>query len=403
MFIQSNENCKIYKNCNNRCARFDKLLTLDYSASVRELIGLCLRLGFTAFGGPAAHIAMLREEVVQRRKWMSDQHFLDLLGATNLIPGPNSTEMVIHVGYLRAGLPGLIVAGLCFISPAMLMVLALAWLYVHYGSTPQAGWLLYGVKPVVIVLILHALWNLGRTAIKSLWLFALGVLILALYFAGLNEIVLLFGAALVVMIFANTKRIKKNVGKLALIPLGALVVSAAPAFSLGLLFMIFLKIGAVLYGSGYVLFAFLRAEFVQRLAWLSDQQLIDAIAVGQVTPGPVFTAATFVGYILGGLPGALLATLGIFLPSFIFVWLSAPWVPRLRNSVWAASFLDGVNVAALGLMAAITWQLGRAALVDLPTLLIAAAAALLIFRYKVNSAWLVAGGALAGLLISLAG
>jgi len=369
---------------------------------MRELIGLCLRLGFTAFGGPAAHIAMLRDEVVQRRKWISEQHFLDLLGATNLIPGPNSTEMVIHIGYLRAGLPGLIVAGLCFISPAMLMVLALAWLYVQYGSTPQAGWLLYGVKPVVIVLILHALWNLGRTAIKSVRLFVLGALVLALYFAGLNEIVLLFGAAFTVMIFENAGRIKKDFSKLALLPLGVGALVAAPAFSLSLLFVIFLKIGAVLYGSGYVLFAFLRAEFVQRLGWLSDQQLIDAIAVGQVTPGPVFTAATFIGYILGGLPGALLATLGIFLPAFIFVWLSAPWVSKLRDSVWAASFLDGVNVAALGLMAAITWHLGRAALIDLPTLLIATAAALLIFRYKVNSAWLVAGGGLAGLLVSLA-
>jgi chromate transporter len=223
-----------------------------------------------------------------------------------------------------------------------------------------------------------------------------------LYFAGLNEIVLLFGAALAVMIFENARRIKRDVGNLALLPLGAAVAWAAPVFSLGLLFLIFLKIGAVLYGSGYVLFAFLRGEFVQRLGWLSDQQLIDAIAVGQLTPGPVFTAATFIGYVLGGLPGALLATLGIFLPSFIFVWLSAPWIPRLRDSVWAASFLDGVNVAALGLMAAITWQLGRAALIDWLTLLIAAVVALLIFRYKVNSAWLVAGGALAGLLISLA-
>lgn len=368
---------------------------------MRELIGLCLRLGFTAFGGPAAHIAMLREEVVLRRKWISEQHFLDLLGATNLIPGPNSTEMVIHIGYLRAGWPGLFVAGLCFISPAMFMVLALAWLYVHYGSTPQAGWLLYGIKPVVIVLIAQALWNLGQTAIKNVWFFLLAALVLALYLTGINEILLLFGAAFGLFLFENTRRFKNNSIGFAWLPLGVAAVFVAPIFSLGLMFLIFLKLGAVLFGSGYVLFAFLRAEFVTRLNWITDKQLIDAIAVGQVTPGPVFTAATFIGYLLGGVPGALLATLGIFLPSFIFVRLTAPWVPRLRKSATTASFLDGVNVAALGLMAAITWQLGRAALIDWPTLAIAAAAAILIFRYKVNSAWLVGGGALAGLLISL--
>lgn len=365
---------------------------------MRELIGLCLRLGFTAFGGPVAHIAMLREEIVQRRKWLSEQHFLDLLGATNLIPGPNSTEMVIHIGYLRAGWAGLIVAGLCFISPAMLMALALAWLYVHFGSAPQAGWLLYGVKPVVIVLILNAIWNLGRRGIKTFWFFLLAVAVVGLYIMGLNEIFLLFAAAFGVMLFENVKRLKTGV--FAWLPLSA-ATWVASSFSLGAMFLIFLKIGAVLYGSGYVLFAFLRAEFVNRLNWLNDRQLIDAIAVGQLTPGPVFTAATFIGFLLGGLPGALLATLGIFLPSFIFVRLSAPWVPRLRQSVWASSFLDGVNVAALGLMAAVTWQLGRAALIDWPTALIAAAAALLILRFKLNSAWLVAGGALAGLLVSL--
>jgi chromate transporter len=367
---------------------------------MRELIALCLRLGFTAFGGPAAHIAMLREEVVLRRKWISEQHFLDLLGATNVIPGPNSTEMVIHIGYLRAGWSGLLVAGLCFISPAMFMVLALAWLYVQYGSTPQAGWLLYGIKPVVIILIAQALWNLGRTAIKNIWFLLLAGLVLALYLAGVSEVLLLFSAAFGMLLFENARRLKNNLPLLAWLPLGT-AAAVASAFSLGLMFLIFLKIGAVLFGSGYVLFAFLRAEFVTRLSWLTDKQLIDAIAVGQVTPGPVFTAATFIGYLLGGVPGALLATLGIFLPSVIFVWFSAPWVSRLRESVWASAFLDGVNVAALGLMAAITWQLGRAALVDWPTLLIAAVAAILIFRYKVNSAWLVGGGALAGLLISL--
>ena len=389
--------------CHN--PKFDKATAIDYSAVMRELARLFLRLGFTAFGGPAAHIAMLRDEVVLRRKWLTEQRFLDLMGATNLIPGPNSTEMAIHIGYLRAGWRGLILSGVCFIAPAMLMVLALAWLYVEFGSTPQAAWLLYGVKPVVIVLILQALWGLGKTAIKNIWSLLLGLLVLGLYFAGVNEILLLLGAAFLVMSIENLRYFRKVSGKFMIAPLGLLALPALVAnpFSLALMFLLFLKIGAVLYGSGYVLFAFLRADFVQRMAWLSDQQLIDAIAIGQVTPGPVFTAATFIGYLLGGVPGGLLATLGIFLPSFVFVWLSAPWIPRLRKSVWASSFLDGVNISALGLMAAVTWQLGQAAFIDLPTLILGLAAGLLLFRYKVNSAWLILGAAGAGLLWSLIG
>lgn len=363
---------------------------------MRELAKLCLQLGFTAFGGPAAHIAMLRDEVVARRGWLTEQHFLDLLGATNLIPGPNSTEMVLHVGFLRRGWPGLLVAGLCFISPAALAVLALAWLYQSYGSLPQAAWLLYGVKPVVIVLILQALWLLGRTAARSAWLAAVGAAVFALYLLGFNEIALLFGAALLVTLVANVHRGLPPAAAL-LAPLG--IVPAIP-FTLSGLFWTFLKIGTVLYGSGYVLFAFIQAEFVTRLGWLSQQQLIDSIAVGQLTPGPLFTSATFVGYLLGGLPGSLLATVGIFLPSFLLVGLTARWLPRLRQSAWAAAFLDGVNIASVGLMAAVAWQLGAAALVDLPTIGIAVLTAVLL-RYKVNSAWLVLGGALAGLLISL--
>lgn len=361
-----------------------------------ELALLCLQLGLTAFGGPAAHIAMLRDEVVTRRGWLNQQHFLDLLGATNLIPGPNSTEMVLHVGYLRRGWPGLLVAGLCFISPAALAVLALAWLYQSYGSLPQAAWLLYGVKPVVIVLILHALWLLGRTAARSLWLAAVGAGVFALYLLGLNEIALLFAAALLVTLVANAGRRLPPAAAL-LLPLGTL--PTAP-ITLSGLFWVFLKIGTVLYGSGYVLFAFMQAEFVTRLGWLTQQQLIDAIAVGQLTPGPLFTSATFVGYLLGGLPGSLLATLGIFLPSFILVGLTARWLPRLRQSAWAAAFLDGVNIASVGLMAGVAWQLGAAALIDLPTIGIAVLTAVLL-RYKVNSAWLVLGGALAGLLVFL--
>jgi chromate transporter len=358
---------------------------------------LFLRLGFTAFGGPAAHIAMMRAEVVDKRKWLTEQEFLDLLGATNLIPGPNSTEMAIHIGLLRAGWRGLLLAGLCFIAPAMLIVLALAWLYVEYGSTPQATWLLYGIKPVVIVLILQALWSLGKTAVKPLWLGFLGLAILVLFFLGFNELALLFGGALFWVAVKNVGEKAQAVS--ALLPFG--LATAVAGFSLTTLFLSFLKIGAVLYGSGYVLFTFLRAEFVERLAWLTDQQLLDAIAIGQVTPGPLFTSATFIGYVLGGLPGSLVATLGIFLPSFVFVWLSAPWVKRARSSPWASAFLDGVNISALALMAGVTWQLASASFVDLQTIAIGAVAAILLFRYQVNSAWLVLGGALAGLLVSL--
>lgn len=372
---------------------------------MRELIAFFLRMGFTAFGGPAAHIAMLHDEVVTRRRWVDEQHFLDLLGATNLIPGPNSTEMMLHIGYLRAGWRGLLVAGLCFIGPAMLMVLGLAWLYVEYGSTAQAAWLLYGVKPVVIALIAQALWSLGRRAVNSAWMVGLGIAVLVAYFLGFNEILLLLGGGLLAMLLRNIRHFAQVGGAGLLAALGAwsLPTLAAAPFGLGALFLLFLKVGAVLYGSGYVLLVFLRADLVERLAWLTDQQLIDAVAVGQLTPGPILTTATFIGYLLGDVPGALLATLGIFLPSFIFVLITNPLVPRLRQSTWAGAFLDGVNVAALGLMAAVIWQLGRSAVVDSYTLLLAASAAILLFRFKINSLWLVLGGAAAGVLAAWLG
>lgn len=371
---------------------------------LRQVAALFLKLGFTAFGGPAAHTAMMHDEIVKRRGWLTDQEFLDLLGATNLIPGPNSTEMAIHVGFLRAGWPGLIAGGFCFLTPAMLMVLALAWAYVSFGSMPQAQQLLYGIKPVVIAIIVQAIWSLGRRAAKTVFLVICGVAILGLYFLlHINEIVLLLGGGLVIMLLENVRRLRKDAA--ALIPilprLGLPSASiAAAAFSLPVLFLTFLKIGATLYGSGYVLLAFLRADFVQRLGWLTDRQLLDAIAVGQITPGPLFTSATFIGYLLGGVPGGLLATLGIFLPSFVFVAISNPFIPRLRNSAWAGSFLDGINVAALSLMTAVTVQLGQASLVDWPTVLIALIALVLLLRFKLNSTWLIAGGALAGLAIS---
>ncbi|RPJ23518.1 MAG: chromate efflux transporter [Chloroflexi bacterium] len=367
---------------------------------ITEVVALFLKLGFTAFGGPAAHIAIMHDEVVVRRKWLTDEQFLDLLGATNLIPGPNSTEMAIHIGYVRAGWRGLLLAGFCFVAPATLIVLALAWLYVRFGATPQAGWLLYGIKPVVIAIITQALWTLGSKALKNKTLALIGLIAFTLYFLGINEIVLLFAGGLIFMSIANIQRLRA-LQPAILLPLSGIVLAQAPiSFSLSLLFLTFLKIGSVLYGSGYVLLAFLRADFVLRLGWLTDQQLLDAVAIGQVTPGPLFTAATFIGYLLGGTSGALLATLGIFLPSFVFVAISNPLIPKIRNSAWAGSLLDGVNASALGLMAAVTIQLGVSSLMDFFTIVIAAISLILLLRYRVNSTWLIAGGATAGLIFS---
>ncbi len=371
---------------------------------MREVIRLFLRLGFTAFGGPAAHIAMMHDEVVVRRGWMDEQHFLDLLGATNLIPGPNSTEMAIHVGYSRAGWRGLIAAGLCFILPAAFMVGLLAWAYVGYGSSPQGEALLYGIKPVIIAIVFQALLRLGRVAVKGTLLAAVGVAVLLLYLMGVNELLLLFGGAALVVAL----RVTRGWGGagLALLPAlpvlgplaaGSTLLQDAPV-RLGTLFGVFLKVGALLYGSGYVLLAFLRNDLVVQLGWLTDKQLLDAVAIGQFTPGPLFTTATFIGYVLAGVPGAVLATVGIFLPSFLFVALSHPLVPRLRASPWSAALLDGVNVAAIGLMAGVTVQLARAALLDPLTVALALGAALLLFRYKLNSVWLVLAGGAVGLL-----
>jgi chromate transporter len=366
---------------------------------LNEVAKLFLKLGITAFGGPAAHIAMMHDETVKRRKWLSDQEFLDLVGATNLIPGPNSTEMAIHIGFLRAGWRGLIIGGACFIVPAVLIVLCLAWVYVRYGTTPQVEWLLYGIKPVVIAIIVQALWSMGKKAVKGPLAGAIAVIVIILFFVGINEIALLFAGGLIVMVVMNYRRLRGRVGALIIPISGAGILSQiAISFSLPWLFLIFLKIGSVLYGSGYVLLAFLRADFVVRLGWLTDQQLLDAVAIGQVTPGPVFTTATFIGYILGGIPGSLLATLGIFLPSFVFVAISNPLIPRLRKSRWVSGLLDGVNVASLGLMAAVTWQLGRASLTGPLTILIAIGSFVSLVWFKVNSTWLIAGGGIIGLL-----
>jgi chromate transporter len=276
----------------------------------------------------------------------------------------------------------------------------LAWAYVHFGTTPQAEWLLYGVKPVVIAIIGQALWGLGQKAVKDLLMAIVGVLVIALYFLGFNEILLLFAAGFTVMLVCNFQRLRGQTMGLFIVPLAGagLLPQASASFGLPLLFLTFLKIGSVLYGSGYVLLAFLRADFVVRLGWLTDQQLLDAIAIGQVTPGPVFTTATFLGYLLGGTSGALIATLGIFLPSFIFVAISNPLIPRMRKSVWIRSMLDGINVASLGLMGAVSWQLGVASLIDPLTIAIASASLFMLIRFKINSTWLIVGGGLLGLL-----
>ena len=376
-----------------------------------EVFPAFLKLGFTAFGGPAAHIGMFRDEFVRRRKWLGDEAFLDLLAAANLIPGPNSTEMAMHIGFVRAGWLGLVAGGLGFILPAMFIVLTLAWFYARYGSAPQAAWLLYGIKPVLIAVILQALWELGRKALKDRQTVGIGLACLLLYFLGVNEILLLFAGGLTMMLLRNGICPRGTPAAL-LFPLHFDVVSlvnaalstpafAPVAFALSTLFLTFLKIGSILYGSGYVLVAFLRADFVERLGWLTESQLMDAIAIGQVTPGPLFTSATFIGYVLGGVPAALVATLGIFLPSFIFVAFSNPIIPKLRQSRRAGSLLDGVVVASLALMAAVTLQLARASLADVPAWLIFGASAVALFRFKVNTTWLVVAGACAGWALSL--
>lgn len=354
-------------------------------ARLGELARVFLKLGIVGFGGPAAHIAMMEDEVVRRRGWLGREQFLDLLGATNLIPGPNSTEMAIHVGRERAGWRGLIVAGTCFILPAFVIVLACAWAYVRFGRLPAAAGVLYGVKPVVIAVVLQALWALGRTAAKTRVTAAVGLAALGLAAVGVHELAVIFGAGVLLGVWAWQRQGRARATAVAVMPFGLVP-----------LFLFFLKVGSVLFGSGYVLLAFLRADLVQRWGWLTEGRLLDAVAVGLVTPGPVFTTATFVGYVLGGVPGAVVATVGIFLPAFFFVAAVGPLVPRLRRSAVAGAFLDGVNVASIAVMALVTAQLARAAIVDVVTGLLVATAAVLLIRFRVNSAWLVLAGALIG-------
>ncbi len=382
---------------------------IKLSEHLKEVALLFFRLGATSFGGPAAYIALMHHEVVVRRKWISDQRFLDIIGAVNLIPGPNATEIAAHLGLIRAGWLGLITAGGLFILPGMAAIMAVAWAYVKYGSLSQVAWGLYGVKPAVIAIIVQAVWSLAKTGIKKPVLIVVGLGVLVLYLFGLNEILLLLGGAVIVVLVQSGRRfVKQGTATLLItpalllgLPLTGLATSAI-AFNQATLFLTFLKMGATLFGSGYVLLAFLNSEFVVNLKWLTHAQVVDAIAVaGQITPGPVFNSAAFVGYLLGGWPSALLAALGIFLPSFILVGLLSRFLPAMRRSWLAGSFLDGVNAASLGLMAAVAIQLGRAVIIDPFTIFLTLGALFLVLRFKISSVWLVVGGGVLGVIYKL--
>ena len=369
--------------------------------NLKEVVQLFLWLGFTAFGGPAAHIALYHDQVVKKRKWLDEQHFLDLMGASHLIPGPNSTEMVIYLSYYRAGWAGLVLGGISFILPAMLMVMGLAWVYTRFGGLPQISGVLFAVKPVVIAIIAKSLWSLGKLAIKDTWTGLVALAVFALSWAGANNIALMLLAGLFIVLVKRIPASLTKGGKPgALLPIAWPIAGmiAPQPFNLGALFFTFLKIGSVLYGSGYVLLAFLQSDFVDRLGWMTSQQIIDAVAVGQVTPGPLFTTATFIGYFLGGVPGALLATAGIFIPSFLLVALTYRHIPRLRESKLLGALLDGVNAASLGLMATVTLQLAREALADSTSIGLAAASFGLVAFTKINSTWIILGAAVIGLL-----
>ncbi len=392
-------------------------------ARLGELSALFLKLGAISFGGPAAHIALIEEEIVHKRQWVTRQQFLDMLGAANLIPGPTSTEMAINVGFVRAGWAGLCVAGACFIFPAALITAVFAWAYVRFGTQAQAVSVLAGVKAAVIALIAIAIWRLGKTAVKDAGLAGLGVIALAAFFVGVNPIAILFGGGLLGMLARRITKLRgftasilvpmiprrsfvqqgrmlalwmRGFGAVALATTG--LATARP--SIGNIALFFLKVGAVLYGGGYVLLAFLEQGLVRQHAWLTQQQLLDAVAIGQFTPGPVLSTATFIGYILGGVPGAAVATVGIFLPSFFYVSLLAPVLFRLRQSSWMAAFLDSVNVCAVALMAGVTLRLAADALRGWTAWAIALVSLAVLLRWKVSPAWIVFGGGIAGLMLA---
>ena len=370
-------------------------------ARLSDVARLFLRLGFTAFGGPAAHIAMMEEEVVRRRKWIAGERFLDMLGAANLIPGPSSSELAVFVGYELAGWRGLVVAGTCFVLPAALMTTAIAWAYVKWGALPRVGGVLYGVAPVVIAVVLQALWSLAPKATKkSAWLVAVGALACVASALGVAPLLVLAGGALLCVLSRAIRGDDATTKRALFAPAIAATTTAAIApavpVTLSVLFLTFLKIGATIFGSGYVLLAFLRADFVERLKWLNESQLLDAVAVGQVTPGPVFTTATFIGYVLARGWGAVVATIAIFSPGFVMIAAIRPIVARVRSSPLLGAALDGVNVASLALMAVVTFQLARHAIVDATTIVLAIVAAVALLRFKIGSSWVVVAGALVG-------
>ncbi len=369
---------------------------------LKEIALLFLKMGTVSFGGPAAHIAMMENEMVKKRQWLSEQHFLDLMGATNLIPGPNSTEMAIHIGRKKAGRKGLIVAGVCFILPAVIITLCFAWLYKQYGQIPRLQPFIYGIKPAIIAIILAAIYPLAKRSLKTIELGIIGLISLVLSLIGFNVIYVMFGSGFIVMALAAIRNNKVRSLK-SIFPFMFLQISNSTFISaLNLkLFLSFLKIGAILYGSGYVLFAFLDAELIHQ-GLLSKQQLIDAIAVGQFTPGPVFSAVTFIGYQINGLTGAAVSTIGIFLPSFVFVALFNPLVKKMRNSQLFSAFLDAVNIASIAIIIAVCYQLGKDAITDWRSIIIAAVSLVLTFGFrKINTALVVLGGSLGGFLLSL--
>ena len=373
---------------------------MNRKKEIKELARLFLRLGVTAFGGPAAHIAMMQQEVVNKRKWMSEQHFLDLIGATNLIPGPNSTEMAIHIGQERAGWKGLIVAGGCFILPAVIITGFFAWLYKQYGRIPEVQPFIYGIKPAIIAIILAAVFPLAKRSLKSVQLAIMGIAVLALSILGFNEIYLMFGAGFIALLLASYNRRKTTTG---LFPITFLQISNSTILSAtnANLFWIFLKIGAILYGSGYVLFAFLDAELVRK-GILTRPQLMDAIAVGQFTPGPVFSSVTFIGYQINGLTGAAVSTIGIFLPSFVFVSLLNPLVKKMRSSNLFSAFLDAVNIASVAIIISVCYFMGKDSIGDWRTASIAIAGLMAAFGFrKINTVWIIIGSSLAGYLLTL--
>lgn len=380
------------------------------SQRLLEIAQVFFKLGVIGFGGPAAHIALMEEEVVTRREWLTRSRFLDLIGATNLIPGPNSTEMAIHVGYIYGGFFGLILAGVCFLIPAIVITGIFAWIYVAFGDLPEIAPLFYGIKPAVLAVILGALWKLGKKAVKSYQLFLIGLGVAVLLLVGINEVIALLIGGFVGMLLLEKVLPKQTAeGLIGTLSFGTILKAVAattaktvpPLWKLGLFF---LKVGSILFGSGYVLIAFIEGELVNQNGWLTQQQLLDAIAIGQFTPGPVLSTSTFIGYVIAGFPGAIVATVGIFLPSFVFVMILNPLIPKLRNSQWTSAFLDAVNVSAVGLMTVVTLQLAYNLFwqpFDYIAILIFIAGAIALFRFQLSPLWLVLGGAILGLISTI--